>query len=556
MFKRKKKIYEIEPEEILLDSQNISNLDLSRFHGKLERPIDKRTFVFLSIFFAILLFMFILRLWNLQIVNGEEMLERSEDNRLNHEIIFPQRGVIYDRNGVELAWNENSTSTDFSLRRYSDEYSGSSHVLGYVKPPQKDSSGFYFQEKFIGLDGVEDMYSEKLDGELGLSLIETNALMEVQSHNVIQSPEDGEDIHLSIDARVSNQLYKSMEDLSQRVGFSGGASVMMDIETGEIIALSSFPEYSSQVMFDGDSEEIDRFNSDKRQPFLNRAISGLYTPGSIIKPYIAMAALNENIIDPKKNILSTSHISIPNPYNPELPTIFHDWKAHGLVDMVKALSVSSNIYFFSVGGGYGDQKGLGISKIEKYVKDFGIGNVAGIDLPGEVLGVVPNPSWKRENFEDGTWRLGDTYNTSIGQYGFQVTPIQMVRAVSAIANNGLLVTPTVLLEKPLETVSVGNLAEEDFNIIRQGMRQGVISGTAAGLNVPYVNFAIKTGTAELGFRKELVNSWVTGFFPHENPKYAFATVMEKGPVNNLIGSLFVMREVFDWMSLNTPEYFN
>ncbi|MBA3551235.1 hypothetical protein H0W32_03450, partial [Patescibacteria group bacterium] len=145
----------------------------------------------------------------------------------------------------------------------------------------------------------------------------------------------------------------------------------------------------------------------------------------------------------------------------------------------------------------------------------------------------------------------------IGQYGFQVTPMQVVRAIGALANNGVLLEPTVIADdkEALKHIKKIDLPQEYFDVVHEGMRLGATEGTAASLNVPYVEFAAKTGTAELGVSKEYVNSWVTGFFPYKNPQYAFVILMEKGHTSNLIGASYVGRQLFDWMSIHTPEYF-
>lgn len=332
----------------------------------------------------------------------------------------------------------------------------------------------------------------------------------------------------------------------------------MDIHTGEILALTSYPEYSSQVMSDGkDSSRISKYLTDSvNKPFLNRIVSGLYTPGSIVKPYVAIAALEEKIIDPATQILSTGSISVPNPYDPTRKTVFMDWKAHGLVDMRTAIAVSSNVYFYEIGGGFDGQPGLGISRLNKYFSMFGLGKSidGGIfDGPG---GTIPSPEWKDRVFPGDPWRVGDTYFTSIGQYGFQVTPLQMLRAVSSVANGGKLIDPVVLKDTGLSIVEGERLPLDAQNIetAREGMRKGVTAGSASGLNVPYVQVAAKTGTAELGVTKAYVNSWVNGFFPYDNPRYAFIVIMERGPRGNLYGATSVMREVFDWMNVNGSEY--
>lgn len=332
----------------------------------------------------------------------------------------------------------------------------------------------------------------------------------------------------------------------------------MDVHTGEILALTSFPEYSSNVMTQGkDSAIIAGYQKDTNNPFLNRAVSGLYTPGSIVKPFIALGALVEKIIDPQKKILSTGALELVNPYDPTQKTVFKDWKAHGWVDMREALALSSNVYFYTIGGGFENQKGLGITNIEKYVRMMGLGEKTGIDVPNEIEGIIPNPEWKKKVFDGDDWRLGDTYHTSIGQYGFQLTPIQEARSVAAIANKGTLLTPTILDKKTHPTkTSVREVTIDDgyFKIVQEGMREAVFTVTAGALNLPYVAVAAKTGTAELGVSKLLVNSWVTGFFPYDNPKYSFAIILEKGARTNQLGATYVMRQLLDWMKINSPEY--
>jgi penicillin-binding protein 2 len=267
-----------------------------------------------------------------------------------------------------------------------------------------------------------------------------------------------------------------------------------------------------------------------------------------------MGVLDQKVISPTKQILSTGSISIPNPYFPDKPSVFMDWKAHGLVDLRRALAVSSNVYFYEVTGGYKDQKGIGIDNVEKYVRMFGFGTTTGVIFPGEKKGIIPDPEWKKENFQGEDWRVGDTYNTAIGQYGFQVTPIQVVRAVAALVNGGKLLVPTYLKDSKPEITSVITLDQNYYNIVKEGMRLGVTDGTSQALNVPYVKFASKTGTAQLGVAKDQVNSWVIGFWPYENPKYAYAVVMERGSKNNQFGAVLVIRGLLDWMQVYGDEY--
>ena len=549
----KKLLNEIDLDEVFLDSTNLPQFDTSQFEGRLEKPISKISIVFLGLAFIVLGTVFGFKIWDLQVAQGEIYAEISEQNRLKHSLIFADRGVIYDRNGEELVWNIRDESDVFSRRNYT-EAKGLAHILGYVNYPLKDTSGVYYQEQFVGKDGIERLFDDTLRGTNGLKIIEMDALSQIHSESVIRPLENGGDLSLSIDGEIQNKLYEFIESTATSIGFEGGAGVLMDVETGEILSLTSYPEYDSRVLSDGEpSEVIAGYVNDKQNPFLNRVIAGLYTPGSIIKPFIAIGALSEGIIKPEKQILSTGSISIPNPYFPDQKSVFKDWKEHGWVDMRRALAVSSNVYFYALGGGYQDQEGLGISKIEKYIRMFGFGDISSIDPSIEQEGTIPSPKWKKETFADGLWRIGDTYHTAIGQYGFQVTPLQVVRATAAIANNGKLLDPTFVLGDKLDTDKI-SISNKNFNIVREGMRLAVTDGTAGGLDIPQVKIAAKTGTAELGAKKEYVNSWIIGFFPYDKPKYAFTVIMEKGPQKNLIGALYVMRQLFEWMAVNTPEY--
>ena len=343
---------EIDPDEIFLDSSNLPKFDNHQFEGRLVSPISKRNITLLAVFFILAFIIFSAKIWSLQITEGAKYSERSENNRLRHVTVFSPRGVIFDRNNKEIAWNIFSEDKEFSLRKYTD-LSGFSHILGYVKYPAKDSSGFYYNEEYVGKTGVEKFFNNELLGENGLKITETNALGKVESESVIRPPKEGGNLILSIDSEVQNKFHESIADLAQRAGFSGGAGVIMDARNGEILAMANYPEYSSQVMSDGkDDKAIQTYLEDKNNPFLNRVVDGLYTPGSIVKPFVALGALKEKIISPSDTIFSGGSITVPNIYDPSKPSIFTEIRAHGYVDMRKAIAESSNVYFYEVGGGY------------------------------------------------------------------------------------------------------------------------------------------------------------------------------------------------------------
>ena len=549
---------EITPEEIFLDSSNLPGLDEHQLEGRVERPVSPIALLMVGVVFAVIMTAFVVQAFNLQVVNGETYADISRNNRLERSVIFAPRGIITDRNGTEIAWNELETdpaatsTAPYPLRRYIDA-PGFAHVLGFVRYPKADSSGEWWREEYTGVSGVEDVFNESLGGTNGSSISETDARGELVREDIVDPPDAGAPLKLSIDADVQTELARRLESHAQSQGFQGGAAIIMDVESGELLALVSFPEYDNAAFAEGLSSIIDATNADERKPLLNRAVGGLYAPGSIVKPIFAAAALSEHLIDPEKEILSTGSISIPNPYFPDQPSIFKDWRAHGWVDMRRALAVSSDVYFYVIGGGYASQRGLGIAKIDEYAKKFGFSLPTGIVLGNEPDGTIPTPEWKREVFDDA-WRLGDTYNTAIGQYGFQVTPLQVVRYVSAIANGGNLLTPQLVAGARPAGKSVG-ISDSDLQIVREGMRASVTDGgTAAALNMGGIDIAGKTGTAQVGKHNEYMNSWAIGFWPYENPRYAFAVVLEKAPANTLSGASPAMAPFFYWLKDTKPEY--
>ncbi len=552
---------DIAPDEIFLDSKNLPEFNTQQFEGRLEQPIPKKSIFILGSFFFVCACFFVYQLGNLQIIKGETYFKKSENNTLMKEPIFADRGLIYDRNDVLLSWNtwSNTDLNKFSspTRSYIKD-AGFGLLLGYVSSPAKDSSGRYWQDSFIGKDGVEKSYNNNLTGKNGVRITETDVRGSIQSENIVTPPIAGENIKLSLDSRIQKKMYDSIVSMAQNASFSGGAGVLMDIKTGELLAIASYPEYDPNVLSTGENKKvISEYFSDKRKVFLNRPVSGLYTPGSIVKPFLGYGALAENVISPQKQIYSNGSISIPNPYFPEKKTIFKDHGSFGYVDMKKAIAISSDVYFYEIGGGFESQKGLGVLNIDKYAKMFGMSDKTGIDIGGEKLGVVPTPEWKASTFKGDAWRVGDTYNTSIGQYGFQVTPLAMAKAVAGIASMGIIPTPHVRLDdKNFESKVVTIPIDQDkMKVIHTGMRMAVTEGTATALNLSSVQVAAKSGTAQVGLGNTNTNSWIVGFFPYENPRYSFAILMERGPKAASGNATRVMSEVVDYMSVYTPEYF-
>lgn len=565
---RKATSHEIDPEDVFLDSQNVSSFNVDQMEGHLEKPLGRHIFYFFLAGISLLLCLYTYRLFSMQVVNGEMYAKKADNNHLKKLPLFALRGTIADRNGELLAWNTlgnyiyksaNASSTekvsidDIPMRVYVKE-NGFSHLLGYVSYPKRDAGGVFWQDEYIGKDGVEKQYQEALQGVKGERIIAIDALHQVEAQNVVVYPVHGQNLKLTIDKGVQAKLYESIEALAHKAPFVSGAGVIMNIHTGEILAITSYPEYDNNMMTNAKGEEENRKLQsdllDKRRKFLNRVVSGLFTPGSTVKPFVALAALMEDVITPEKTIYSSGQLVIKNKYGGK-DTIFKDWKAHGYTDMRKALEQSSDEYFYQVGGGFKDQKGLGIEKINTYSKMFGFASTTGIDLPAEVSGVIPSPEWKKKVFGED-WLVGNTYHTSIGQYGFQITPLELVRAVASLANGGYLVTPHVLFGLQTSSTSL-NLPAKDLKVIQEGMHLVVHGegGTGKALRISGVDIAAKSGTAELGVSKQLVNSLISGYFPYDDPQYAFVVVMEKGDRNNPFGAVFAAKDTIEWMRDNT-----
>jgi penicillin-binding protein 2 len=544
---------EIDPDEILLDAQNPADFDRDRFEGRIEQPLTRRSFFFVGCLLLVLTLLLVVRAGDLQILSGVAYAKQANDNQLEQKVIVADRGTIVDRNGVELAYNQRANITDEFAQRMYSTLKGISNIIGYVKPPAKDSTGTYYRDVFQGMDGIEEAYNTQLAGVNGEKLSETNARGQVVSESTEAPPQAGQKITLSIDAKVNEGFYNTIANIAQSSGFHGAAGLIMDVHTGELLAMTTYPEYDSQSLTDGDTADINALNTNHDLPFLNRAVDGLYSPGSIVKPVMAIAGLTEGVINENTQITSTGLISVPNPYDKAHPSVFKDWRVNGVMTVRDALAVSSDVFFYEVGGGYQSQPGIGIDKIDHYLQLFGFGTTTGLVGFTQPTGVVSSIAWKEANFPGDPWRLGDTYHTAIGQYGTQITPLQAVREAAAIANSGKLLTPTLIASSTPQFTQL-NLPAQNFEIAREGMREGVVSGIAGAVKFDYVHVAAKTGTAQVGTHNEYQNSWMIGFWPYENPKYAYAVVMEKGPAGTSIESPSAMGQFFQWLNTNAPQY--
>jgi penicillin-binding protein 2 len=555
MFGRRKRIVdpEISPDEIFLDASNLPNFNQNSLEGRLERPLSSSTYLGISLFIGIVFVVLIAQAAHLEIGLGSMYAKRSEENLLRPGVLFAQRGVIFDRNGVPLVTNQ--SAPDGSIDRVYTTPS-MSNVLGYVSYPKKDSSGQYYDTTITGLAGVEESFNSQLGGKNGTLLVEKDARDHVISEGSSIPAQNGQNLTLSIDVRAQNAMYTAVQQLADRIPFKGGTGILMNAQTGEIIALVSYPTFDSNVLSSGSpASTIAGYSTNPRLPYLNRPVEGLYTPGSDVKPIEASGALTDGTIDPSKTIDDIGYITIPNPFDPSHPTKFVDWEPIGVEDLRKAIAFSSDVYFYMVGGGYDGQKGLGITRLAYWFQTYGYTSKTGIQLPDEATGFVPTPAWKLKTYNQA-WSIGDTYHTAIGQYAMQITPIEEARAIAAIANGGELVTPTLLKDQPVQETKLP-VSPAALEVVREGMREGVDGGgTSAGLNdMAFVQPAGKTGTAQTGTTNQYFNAWAVGFWPYNDPKYVYTVMMDEGPTGDVFGGIYVMHQFLESLHATAPEYF-
>ncbi|MCP6726713.1 MAG: penicillin-binding protein 2 [Patescibacteria group bacterium] len=431
-----------------------------------------------------------------------------------------------------------------------------SHLLGYtakVSPEELEEFSGYGVTDQIGKVGVEQSFESVLRGKPGAQLFERDAYGKIVKDKGEIPSEPGESLVLWMDLGLQEKVTQALSDNLKRIGSKKGVVIAMDPRSGGILSLVSMPGFDINAFSGGISQkEYSQLLEDPAEPLFNRAVGGLYPTGSTIKPLVASAALAEDIIDPDELMFTQGYIEVPNRYDPEIVYKYLDWKNHGWVNMRDAIAVSSNVYFYTIGGGYGQQEGLGPSRITQYLSLFGWGEKTGIDIQGEKSGLLPTPEWKQEVKGEGWWD-GDTYLLSIGQGNLLTTPLQVVRAFSAIANNGTVFELQVVKEivrdegqQKIESVVVReNIIEQEIlQIVREGMRQAVTSGSSVLLNSLPVEVAAKTGTAQTP-DPDILHNWVTVFAPYENPEIVL-TVLIEDVRGEQIAALPIAKEILEW----------
>ena len=426
-----------------------------------------------------------------------------------------------------------------------------SYILGYVgkiSQEEREKHPDYPIDDYIGKTGLEFYYENILRGSYGEKLVEVDSQGKIQNIFAQKDPSVGKNITLSIDGDLQKKLYYEINQMLRALGLDRAAGVALDPTNGQILALVSFPGFDNNKFVQGLSKkDFEKFIQNPSKPLFNRAISGTYPLGSTIKPLIAAAALNERIVTPNQIINCSGSITIYHPYYPNIFYTFHDWKAHGSTNITKAIAESCDVYFYTIGGGYGSIEGLGVEKIKQYLTQFGLGEVLGIDLPNEAKGLVPDEDWKHKN-KNEDWYIGDTYNISIGQGDLLATPLQIALATAAIANNGTLFRPQIVNkidDDPVSSQIIRNniIDKEMLDVIKKGMRETIISGTAKPLYDLPIKVAGKTGTAQAPGGK--THGWFIAFAPYDNPEIVLVILIENGGEGSAV-AVPIAKEVLRW----------
>lgn len=582
----------------MIDEEILFGLKGERIKMSFLRGKNFYLFIFLIISLIATLYFFYL-----QIFLKNDFLLREEKIKTLTYLSFPARGNIYDRKNTLLATSEQSFDAYFNLERVPQDFSFQEfkegrffyrgnqliirdisketalkfisqkldfleivpsfkrkylaeeevgNLLGYLGFSQEEKE--HHPEEFVGKTGIEFFYQNYLGGKAGEVVYQKtqSGLKKIKE----TEPQPGKNLFLTIDYEFQKRVYKLIDDYFRKNGYHKGAFLALDPNTGQIISLISYPSYNP-AWFLENPEKARWVLENKDEPVFNRVISGLYSPGSTIKLIIAAAALEEKIVNPETEIYAAGEIKIPNPYFPGTYSIFKDNKIHGWTNIYKAIADSVNVYFYVVGGGYPYpskeipfKEGLGIYRLLKYWKLYNLGEKSGIDLAGEKAGFLPSPETKAKNIFDKVWRLGDTYNVSIGQGDLLVTPLQIALWTEAMATNKIYqpylvqkITDEkgrVILEKKPKILKENLISEENLKIIQKAMRLTATEGTAKAY-LADLPVAGKSGTPEI-FGKRKLNAIFTGYLPYNKPEVVMTLLIEDVPIGS-IATLPLYREI-------------
>jgi len=494
-------------------------------------------------------------------------------------------------------------------------------VVGFLGPitaenkDQYTTKGFVAGTDKVGFAGAELSLDKYLIGKNGLRVVEVdNAGKEIRNLETPVDPVSGDNIVLTIDTRLQNAAQNALisemdywNTYLGRIQSQNGAVIAMNPKTGEILALVSIPSYENNRMSrETPSYYYNQLNQDPLKPLFNHAISAEQPPGSVYKLAAAVGALNEKVITPDQEILCPGSITVVQKYSindpgSELEYASYDRNGHGICNFIKGVSLSDDVYFYKIGGGYEDEVpngGLGAWRLAEYSKALGYGQTSGIELPGESSGLVPDPTWKRIN-QSENWSVGDTYIDTIGQGYVLATPLQVLLSMATIANDGKHMKPTIIKEiqdangnvvKSFEpqllwditkdpVISIlddnGNPTGESKVVetwavqeLQLGLREVVVSGTAknpfADLSIPSAG---KTGTAEycddVAQAKGLcitnswpTHSWYVGYAPYDNPEIVVVAFVYNGGEGASVAAPIVEKVMATYFEMKANDVAN
>jgi penicillin-binding protein 2 len=432
-----------------------------------------------------------------------------------------------------------------------------SDVVGYSGPIPSEQVADYLNQSDedytiqdpVGLMGVEASYEKELRGRKGLRHVEVDAFEREVQVLATDSPQPGNTLLLTLDLELQQAAESALREGMYRVNSTAGVVVAMNPQTGEVLAMVSLPSYDNNLFARGISvQDYQALSDDPERPLVNHAISGQYPPGSAFKIVASAAGLQEKVITQGTHLTCKGNLLLPNKYFPDDPLkaqVFKCWYqwGHGSLSILDAIALSCDIYFYQVGGGFGDFVGLGMDKLRSYATAFGFGELTGIALPGEAMGLVPDDQWKRVNYGE-PWVLGDTYNAVIGQGYVLATPLQLLNAAAAVANGGSLYRPQlvyrvldaqgyVVRDYSPELIGLLPVSAENMGIVQQGMRLAVTKGTANRANLREIAVAGKTGTAEYAGPLDAEgnlpsHAWFITYAPYEEPEIALVVFVSGG----------------------------
>jgi penicillin-binding protein 2 len=499
-----------------------------------NKLVENVFFIYIVLIFLFLIILFF-RLFQLTIVKGSYYRTLSEQNRLREIIVEAPRGEIVDRKGFVIAQNLNpyinqkiepgllNNNQKIISRRIYQNPEAIAPYIGYrqiadVNDLKNDTCQFKLPlGGRTGKKGIEKLFDCELRGQQGKKLVEIDAQgLYLKTVDVIP-PIPGNKIQLALDFKLQKKTYELVKDVKAAV-------IVTNPKTGEILVSVSSPSFNSQDFEDNSKVAIQSYLTNKDNPLFNRVTEATYPPGSIFKLVVATASLEEKAIDEKTEIEDKGSIKAG-------AATFGNWyflqygKVEGMVDIVKAIRRSNDIFFYIVG----DR--TGVEKIKKWSDIFGLGKHTEIGLD-EAEGIIPSTFWKKEVLKEN-WYLGDTYNLSIGQGYVGTTPLQMALVTDVFANGGYLCKPQ-LLKQNTGICKKLPIAQKTINLIRKGMKQACSTG---GTGWPLFDFAVsktkiqvacKTGTAESHAKSGMPHAWITAFAPYENPEISVTVLIEEG----------------------------